>query len=214
MASQHTQHIQKALDQMNLQIHHVLSEITGWSGIRILDAILAGDRDPVALAELCNWRVRTSRDIVAKALEGDYRPEHVFTLRQSLEGYRYYQKLIAEVDEELNRYLRDLPNAVEAGEGPYCSTHPGSCRNIGIRSSSGGNAIAVYSPGGTVSITNSPCSLLSAIPDRNGFPGRAGCERRTTLAAIVGGCTRNRQEHSEKHSPVIALPELRRYGRR
>jgi len=118
MASQHTQHIQKALDQMNLQIHHVLSEITGWSGLRILDAILAGDRDPVALAKLCNWRVRTSREIVAKALEGDYRPEHVFTLRQSLAGYRYCQDLIAEVDEELDKYLRDLPNAVEAQASP------------------------------------------------------------------------------------------------
>jgi len=118
MASQHTQHIQKALDQMNLQIHHVLSQITGWSGLRILDAILDGDRDPVALAELCNWRVRTSRDIVAKALEGDYRPEHVFTLKQSLAGYRYYQNQIAEVDEELNKYLRDLPNAVEGQASP------------------------------------------------------------------------------------------------
>src|SRR5262250_1165149 len=103
---------------MNLQIHHVLSEITGWSGLRILDAILAGDRDPVALAKLCNWRVRTSRDIVAKALEGDYRPEHVFTLRQSLAGYRYYQNLIGEVDEELNKYLRDLPTAAEAKSSP------------------------------------------------------------------------------------------------
>ena len=118
MASQHTQHIQKALDQMNLQIHHVLSEITGWSGLRILDAILAGDRNPVALAKLCNWRVRTSRDIVAKALEGDYRPKHVFTLRQSLAGYRYYQNLIAELDEEINRYLRDLPKVEEAKASP------------------------------------------------------------------------------------------------
>ena len=118
MASQHTLHIQKALDQMNLQIHQVLSEITGWSGLRILDAILAGDRNPVALAKLCNWRVRTSRDIVAKALEGDYRPEHVFTLRQSLAGYRYYQNLIAELDEEINKYLRDLPKASEAKASP------------------------------------------------------------------------------------------------
>ena len=83
-----------------------------------LDAILAGDRDPIALANLCNWRVRTSRDIVAKALEGDYRPEHVFTLRQSLAGYRYYQNLIGEVDEELNKYLRDLPTAAEAKSSP------------------------------------------------------------------------------------------------
>jgi transposase len=97
-----------------LGVHHVLSEITGWSGLRILDAILAGDRDPVALAQLCNWRVRSPRETVAKALEGDYRSEHLFTLRQPLAGYRYHQKLITEVDEELNKYLRDLPAAVEA----------------------------------------------------------------------------------------------------
>ena len=84
MASEHIQHMQKALTQMNLQVHHVLSDITGVSGIAILDAILAGERDPIRLATLCNRRVRSSRDIVAKSLEGDYRSEHLFTLRQSL----------------------------------------------------------------------------------------------------------------------------------
>ena len=58
---------------MNLQVHRVLSDITGLSGLRILDAILAGERDPVVLARLCHSRVKISRDIVAKSLEGDYR---------------------------------------------------------------------------------------------------------------------------------------------
>jgi transposase len=61
MAAEHTMHIQKALSQMNLQLHNVLSEITGVSGLAILDAILAGERDPVKLASLCNWRVRSAR---------------------------------------------------------------------------------------------------------------------------------------------------------
>ena len=60
MAAQHVLHMQKSLDQMNLQLHHVLSEITGLSGLRILDAILAGERNPVKLAELCHWRVKSS----------------------------------------------------------------------------------------------------------------------------------------------------------
>jgi hypothetical protein len=59
MAAEHTMHMQKALSQMNLQIHHVLSDITGTSGLAILDAILAGERDPVELATLCHFRVRS-----------------------------------------------------------------------------------------------------------------------------------------------------------
>jgi transposase len=114
MAAEHTMHMQKALSQMNLQLHHVLSEITGVSGLAILDAILAGERDPAKLASLCNWRVRSSRETVAKSLEGDYRPEHLFALRQSLVGYRFYQKLLFEVDQELERSMRDLPRAVGA----------------------------------------------------------------------------------------------------
>src|SRR5262249_57405819 len=72
MAAEHVMHMQKALDQMNLQVHRVLSDITGLSGLRIMDAILAGERDPVALAQLCHSRVKSSPDIVAKSLEGDY----------------------------------------------------------------------------------------------------------------------------------------------
>ena len=111
MAAQHVMHMQKSLDQMNLQLHHVLSEITGLSGQRILDAILAGERDPIKLAELCHARVRRSQDTIAKALEGDYRSEHLFTLKQSLAGYRYYQQQIQEVDREIHIQMLVLPIA-------------------------------------------------------------------------------------------------------
>jgi transposase len=84
MAAEHVLHMQKALDQMNLQIHRVLNDITGMSGLRILDAILAGERDPVTLARLCHGGVKSREDTIAKSLEGDYRPEHA--LRQSLAG--------------------------------------------------------------------------------------------------------------------------------
>ena len=111
MAAEHTMHMQKALSQMNLQLHHVLSDITGLSGMRILDAILAGERDPVKLAALCHGRVRSPRETVAKSLEGDYRAEHLFALRQSLAGFRFYRKLIGEVDQELEIVMRQLPRA-------------------------------------------------------------------------------------------------------
>jgi transposase len=116
MAAEHIMHIQKSLSQMNLQIHHVLSDITGASGQAILDAILAGERDPMQLAQLCNWRVKSPRAKVAKALEGDYRSEHVFTLKQSLDGYRYYQKLIAELDREIERLMQLLPSGADSSQ--------------------------------------------------------------------------------------------------
>jgi hypothetical protein len=98
---------------MNLQIHHVLSDITGVSGLAILDAVLAGERDPIRLAHLCHAFVKTPHEIVAKALVGDYRPEHLFTLKQSLDGYRFYKKLIAELEEETERLMQSLPSAGE-----------------------------------------------------------------------------------------------------
>lgn len=113
MAAEHIVHMQKALSQMNLQLHHVLSDITGTGGQAILDAILSGKRDPVELAQLCHSRVQSSRDKVAQALVGHYRPEHLFTLKQSLEGYRYYQKLILELDQETTRLMQALSNATE-----------------------------------------------------------------------------------------------------
>jgi transposase len=126
MAAEHTQHMQKALSQMNLQLHHVLSDITGVSGMAILDAILAGERDPIKLAGLCNRRVRSSRETVAKSLEGDYRVEHLFALRQFLAAYRFYQKLMAEADQEVELRMRELPRAKEAPE----KRPPGSKKRI------------------------------------------------------------------------------------
>jgi transposase len=96
MASAYAQRIQKALDQMNLQLHHVISDITGASGVAILDAILNGERDPLKLARLRDYRIKASEETVAKSLVGDYRPEHLFTLHQSLEAWRYHRKLIAD----------------------------------------------------------------------------------------------------------------------
>ncbi len=112
MAAEHVLHMQKALDQMNLQIHRVLNDITGLSGLRIIDAILAGQRDPVTLALLCHSRVKSSEATAAKSLEGDYRPEHLFALKQSVAAFRYYQVLTAEADQELEKHLNELDGAV------------------------------------------------------------------------------------------------------
>lgn len=113
MAAAHVQHMQKALTQMNLQIHHVLSDITGQSGLAILDAILKGERNAIVLAQLRDQRVKASAEVVVKSLIGDYRREHLFTLEQSLQAYRYYQNLMAacdqEIEEQLDNFDRQLP---------------------------------------------------------------------------------------------------------
>ena len=113
MSSRHIQHMQKALSQMNLQIHHVISDITGATGMAILDAIVSGQRDPYALAKLRDRRIKASEETVIQALIGDYRAEHLFTLRQSLDAYRYQQQLIAECDREIERQLKKL--RIESG---------------------------------------------------------------------------------------------------
>jgi transposase len=117
-ASQHIQHMQKSLDQMNVQIHRVLSDITGVSGLAIVDAILAGERDGHRLAKLRDGRVRASEEAIVAALEGDYRAEHLFTLRQSLECYRHYQNRIDECDRELRKMLDQFEDEVGSQAPP------------------------------------------------------------------------------------------------
>ncbi len=128
MAATHVHHMQKALDQMNLQLHHVISDITGQTGLAIVDAILAGERDPFVLAKLRNDRIKASQQVIAKSLVGDYRPEHIFTLRQSLGVYRSYQKLIDECDGEIRRFLEEFkpprPPAASADDRPKDQSKP------------------------------------------------------------------------------------------
>jgi transposase len=118
MAAVHIQHMQKALDQMNLQLHHVISDITGTTGLAIIDAILEGERNPEKLATLRDGRIAASRETIARALVGDYRAEHLFTLRQSLEAYHQYQEWIATCDAEIERQLRVLPGNLANDQKP------------------------------------------------------------------------------------------------
>lgn len=117
-ASSHVLRMQKALDQMNLQIHHVISDITGLTGLRIVDAILAGERDPRKLAKLRDGRIKASEETIVKALVGDYRWEHLFTLRQSLSAWRNYQRLIAECDHEIECQLKTFDDQIDVEASP------------------------------------------------------------------------------------------------
>jgi len=126
MASSHVQHMQKALDQMNLQLHHVISDITGLTGITILEAILAGERNPHQLAKLRHRRVKATEETIAKSLVGDYRREHLFTLRQSLAAFRQYQDWIADCDREIAQYLEQFESKLDPPPGPTSPSEDGS----------------------------------------------------------------------------------------
>jgi hypothetical protein len=110
--------MQKALTQMNLQLHNVISDVTGVSGLAIIDAILSGEREPSKLCCLCDGRIKASRQVVAKSLVGDYRPEHLFSLQQALESYRHFQNQIAACHEHIERMLAHFDSQEQCAEAP------------------------------------------------------------------------------------------------
>jgi transposase len=117
-AGQQVQHLHKALTQMNVQIHNVLSDIVGVTGLLILDAIVAGERDPQQLARFKNGRVKASRDTIARSLTGNWQPEHLFALQQALATWRHYQQQIIGCDAEIQRVLGTLDARVDIQENP------------------------------------------------------------------------------------------------
>jgi transposase len=124
--ARHVQRLQKILTQMNIQLTNVISDIVGQSGQAILRAIVAGERDPVKLASLCNYRVKASRDTIAQSLQGHWREEHLFCLAQTLWLFDTYQSLIAKTDAQLQAMLArlqrvagDVPTAKNKGRGKH-----------------------------------------------------------------------------------------------
>ncbi len=109
-AGQHIQHMQKALEQMNLKLTEVVSDIVGVTGTAIIDAILAGQRDPKKLAALRHERCKNTEETIALALQGNWREEHLFALRQALELFRFYHQKLAELDQQIEAHLETLPD--------------------------------------------------------------------------------------------------------
>jgi len=115
------QHMQQALQQMNVHLHHAVSDLDGQTGLRILDAILAGERDPKKLVELRDDKCHKSTpEELAAALQGDWRPEHLFVLQQALETYRHLADQISKCDLEIEQALAQVIIAPrpEPQEGP------------------------------------------------------------------------------------------------
>ncbi|MGK2953516.1 MAG: IS110 family transposase [Thiobacillus sp.] len=107
-AGSHIQHMQKALTLMNLQLHHVVSDVTGVTGMKIIRAIVGGQRDPDVLATMRDVRCKASTETVRAALVGNYQPELVFELTQALALYDFYQLRLDECDAEIERALAGL----------------------------------------------------------------------------------------------------------
>ena len=104
-ASHHIQHMQKALTQMNVKLQDVISNITGKTGMAIIEAIVNGERNPRQLASLRDNRIKADEATIAKSLEGHWRAEHIFELTQALELYRFYHDKIGECDREIEAEL-------------------------------------------------------------------------------------------------------------
>ena len=114
-ASHHIQHMQKALTQMNVKLQHVISNITGKTGMAIIEAIVSGERDPKRLAQLRDPRIRADEATIAKSLQGRWREGHIFELTQALELYRFHHAKIAECDREIEAQLERFEDHSDGG---------------------------------------------------------------------------------------------------
>jgi transposase len=108
LGAQHIQHMHAAMDQMNIKLHHVIDDLTGVTGMAIIEDILKGQRDPLQLAKHRNYRIKASENTIVKALEGDWRVEHLFVLRLAWENWKQTQHQIEICDQQLLDYTRQM----------------------------------------------------------------------------------------------------------
>jgi transposase len=115
-ASQHIQHRQKARMQMNVPLHHVIDDITGLTALRVIEAILAGERDPPQLARLRHARCQHDEATIALALQGNWREEHRFAWQQAVELYRFSHEQLDALDQRVQASLQTFADQRQ-GEG-------------------------------------------------------------------------------------------------
>jgi len=112
------QRMQKVLTEMNIQLSNVLSDLSGVSGMKIIGAILEGERDPWELAALARPEVKATEEDIAKSLEGNWREELLFVLEQEVELYRFYQQKIVDCDLQLRKHLESFGSTVDIQAQP------------------------------------------------------------------------------------------------
>lgn len=126
MAASHIQHMQRAMELMNLKLKNVISQLHGVSGLRIVEAILSGERNPTALACLCEKSIlKNKKEDVIKSLNGNYKQEYIFLLEQGYNAWKFYQGQIVQCDKKIDEILtattKDVPG-IKTGK-PKPSRH-------------------------------------------------------------------------------------------
>ena len=133
LAASHEQHMQKALDRMNVKIHEVISDLTGASGLSVIRGILDGLRHPAALLALCDRQVQEKKaERMLAALEGTWKEEHLFALRQAYELWKFYQEKITECDEAIEKVLQDIAGPEDPAKPTPPATKRGGVNRPGI----------------------------------------------------------------------------------
>jgi transposase len=113
---------------MNIQLHHVISDISGLTGLSIVRAIVGGERDPKPLARLRDPRIRASKETIQKSLEGNWQEELLFDLKIALDSYDHFQGQIAAYDEQIRRELKEVQSKVDVLNEPLPAARPKACR--------------------------------------------------------------------------------------
>ncbi len=122
--------MQKSLDQMNVRVHRAVADIDGVTGMKIVRAIAEGERDPMKLAKLRDWRCHKSEEEIANQLTGHWREDHLFSLRQALRVYDALQERIADYDREILRKLAELQREEYRQQPPPAVNNPHKARAI------------------------------------------------------------------------------------
>jgi transposase len=125
-----TRRMQKSLDQMNVCVHHAVSDITGVTGMAIIRAIVDGERDPRTLAQMRDRRCRKTEEQIAEELTGNWRPEHLFNLRLALKMYDQFCQVVAEYDAEILAYIKSLPSSVDDDQSAPAPVSKSKARDI------------------------------------------------------------------------------------
>jgi transposase len=121
MAASHVQHMQKALERMNVKLHDVISNVVGVSGLAVMEAILGGERDPERLLKLCDLQIQKRKaERFKEAMRGTWSEEHLFALRQALESWRHYQRQIEACGQQIAAVLLRLEASVVARQDSQC----------------------------------------------------------------------------------------------
>jgi transposase len=131
-AASQVQKMQQALERMNIKFHDVISDLSGVSGLKVVRAIIDGQREPQALLELCDAQIqKKKRERVLESLSGQWAPEHLFALGQALAAWEFYQKLVAQCDQQIEEVLKELagpppasPDANGSNQEPAAAVKP------------------------------------------------------------------------------------------